>query len=135
MLTHMNARDPSRTPDPPRHAPERDWVRNFRYATSGIAYAWRNERNFRLEVVLAGFAIVAALLLRVDIIPVLLCCAVVLSLELMNTALEALVDLVSPTYHPLAKIAKDVAAGAVLISSITSVLIGAWLFIPALLRL
>ncbi len=139
MLCGMNARDPSRKDppfiDPPRHAPQRDWIKNFRYAASGIAYAWRNERNFRLEIALASAAIIAALLLRVDLIPVLLCCALVLSLELMNTALEAIVDLVSPTYHPLAKIAKDVAAGAVLISSVTSLLIGAWLFIPALLRL
>jgi diacylglycerol kinase (ATP) len=131
----MSTRDSSRTPDPPRHAPERDWIRNFRYAASGIAYAWRNERNFRVEVVLAVIAVIAALALGIDLIPILLCCAMVLSLELINTALEALVDLVSPTYHPLAKIAKDVAAGAVLVSSIVSLLIGAWLFIPALLRL
>lgn len=129
----MNPRDFSRLPDPPRHAPKRDWVQNFLYATNGIAYAWRTERNFRLEVYISNLAVGLALLLGVNLVPVLLCCASVLSLELLNTALEAIVDLVSPTYHPLAKIAKDVAAGAVLLSSGMSLLIGLYLFIPAII--
>jgi diacylglycerol kinase (ATP) len=124
----------NRSTDPPRHAPRRDWVKNFLYAAHGIAYAWRNERNFRLEVVLGGSAIFAAMLLRADVVPVLLCCALVLSLELMNTALEAIVDLVSPTFHPLARIAKDVAAGAVLISSVLSFVVGVAVFLPAVSR-
>ena len=109
----MIPRDFSRPTDPPRHAPKRDWIKNFLYASNGIAYAWRTERNFKLEVYISSVAVVLALLLGVNLVPVLLCCALVLSLELLNTALEAIVDLVSPTYHPLAKIAKDVAAGAV----------------------
>lgn len=129
----MNPRNPSRPSDPPRHAPKRDWVKNFLYATHGIDYAWRTERNFRLEVYISSLAIVLALFLRVNLVPVLLCCGLVMSLELLNTALEAIVDLVSPTYHPLAKITKDVAAGAVLLSSGMSLLIGLYLFIPALI--
>jgi diacylglycerol kinase (ATP) len=123
-----------RPPDPPRHAPQRDWVKNFLYATNGLAYAWRTERNFRLEVVVSAVVIVAALWLHVDVVPIVLCCALVMSLELMNTALEAVVDLVSPTYHPLAKIAKDTAAGAVLLSSLFSLAVGLWVFIPVLWR-
>ncbi len=119
--------------DPPRHAPQRDWVKNFLYATSGIAYAWRTEHNFRLEVGISSLVTALALLLGVNLVPVLFCCALVLSLELVNTALEAIVDLVSPTYHPLAKIAKDTAAGAVLLSSIASLLIGLYLFVPAII--
>jgi diacylglycerol kinase (ATP) len=129
----MIPRDVSRTADPPRHAPKRDWIKNFLYATSGIAYAWRTERNFRLEVYISSLAIVLALLLGVNLVPVLICCSLVMSLELLNTALEAVVDLVSPTYHPLAKIAKDVAAGAVLLSACISLLIGLYLFIPVLI--
>jgi diacylglycerol kinase (ATP) len=121
--------------DPPRHAPRRDWVKNFSYAAHGIAYAWRNERNFRLEVALGGAAIALAVALRADLVPILLCCALVLSLELMNTALEAIVDLVSPTFHPLARIAKDVAAGAVLISSALSLAVGVAVFAPVVSRL
>ncbi|MFN3267006.1 MAG: diacylglycerol kinase [Deinococcales bacterium] len=121
-------------PDPPRHAPPRNWVKNFLYATAGIAYVWRTERNFRLEVVVSVVVIGAALLLRMDVVPIVFCCVMVMSLELINTALEAVVDLVSPTYHPLAKIAKDVAAAAVLISSLGSLFVGLWLFLPVLWR-
>jgi diacylglycerol kinase (ATP) len=131
----MTPRASSRLPDPPRHAPQRDWVKNFLYAVAGIAYAWRSERNFRLEVMVSVVVIVLALVLGVNLVPVLMCCALVMSLELINTALEAIVDLVSPTFHPLAKIAKDVAAGAVLISGLTSLAIGLYLFIPAVLQL
>ena len=67
--------------------------------------------------------------------PVLLCCALVLSLELVNTALEALSDLISPEWHPLAKLAKDAAAGAVLVGSVVSVVVGAAVFGPPLYRL
>jgi diacylglycerol kinase (ATP) len=110
-------------------------VKNIGYAASGIAYAWRRERNFRLEVMLGVAALILGLMIRVDVVPVLLCAGLVLSLELMNTALEAIVDLVSPTYHPLARIAKDVAAGAVLVSSLVSLLVGAAVFLPAILKL
>jgi diacylglycerol kinase (ATP) len=124
----------NRSTDPPRHAPRRDWVKNLIYAARGIAYAWRNERNFRLEVCLGAVALGLAVLLGAEVVPVLLCCALVLSLELMNTALEAIVDLVSPTFHPLARIAKDVAAGAVLVSSAVSLIVGVSVFYPVVLR-
>jgi diacylglycerol kinase (ATP) len=108
-----------------RHAPRRDWLKSIRYALQGLSYAWRTERNFRLEVLLASVALTVTRLLNADLVPVLLCCALVLSLELVNTALEALVDLVSPTFHPLARVVKDVAAGAVLIAGLLSVAVGA----------
>ncbi len=120
--------------DPPRHAPQRDWIKNVRYAAQGLRYAWRTEANFRLEVLLACVALTITLLLGADLVPVLLCCALVLSLELVNTALEALVDLVSPTFHPLARVAKDVAAGAVLIASLLSLAVGATVWWRAWLR-
>jgi len=70
----------------------------------------------------------------VDLVPVLLLVALVLGLELGNTALEAVVDLASPNFHPLAKAAKDVAAAGVLVVSVIAVLIGLLLFVPPLLR-
>ena len=120
--------------DPPRHAPQRDWLKNVRYAAQGVRYAWRCEPNFRLEVLLASVALTVTLLLNADLVPVLLCCLLVLSLELVNTALEALVDLVSPTFHPLARVVKDVAAGAVLIASLLSVAVGVTVWWRALMR-
>lgn len=80
-------------------------------------------------------ATVLAAALRVPLAPIVLCCALVLSLELVNTALEAVVDLVSPQFHPLAKVAKDAAAAAVLVASVGALGVGAVLLGPALWRL
>ncbi|MDM7324796.1 MAG: diacylglycerol kinase [Thermus sp.] len=107
--------------------------RSFGYAWEGLVYAWRVQRNFRLEVYLGLLALLLALWLGVSPAPVLLISALVLSLELLNTALEALADAVSPVYHPLVKRAKDTAAAAVLLASVTALLLGLYLFLPPLL--
>ncbi len=121
--------------DPPRHTLTHPWNATFRYAFEGLRYTWRTQRNFRVETMVGACAVALCLVLRVNPASVLLCCALVLSLEMVNTAFEAVVDLAAPTYHPLAKIAKDVAAGAVLVASIISVLVGLVVLGPALLRL
>lgn len=108
-------------------------ARSFLYALEGLAYAWRVQRNFRLQAHLGLLALLMALWLGVDPVPVLLLIALVLSLELLNTALEALADLASPVYHPLAKRAKDTAAAAVLLASLLALLVGLYLFLPPLL--
>ncbi len=118
----------------PRHTSQRSWWRSFVYAWAGIAYAWRTQRNFRVEIVIGALAIMLGILLGVNLASILVMIALVLTLEMVNTALEALVDLSSPTYHPLAKIAKDVAAGAVLMASCISVLVGIAVLLEPLLR-
>jgi diacylglycerol kinase (ATP) len=118
----------------PRHTSQRSWWRSFVYAWAGITYAWRTQRNFRVEVVIGALAITLGILLGVNLASILVMIALVLTLEMVNTALEALVDLSSPTYHPLAKIAKDVAAGAVLMASCISVLVGIAVLLKPLLR-
>ena len=118
----------------PRHTSQRSWWRSFVYAFAGIAYAWRTQRNFRVEVVIGALAVTLGMLLSVNLASILVMIALVLTLEMVNTALEALVDLSSPTYHPLAKIAKDVAAGAVLMASCISVLVGIAVLLEPLLR-
>jgi len=85
-----------------------------------------------VEVALGLLALGLGLWLGVDLVPILLVAALVLSLELVNTALEALTDLVSPVYHPLAKRAKDTAAAAVFLASLFALGLGAYLFLPAL---
>lgn len=111
----------------------RRWLRSARFAVAGIRHGWATQRNFRIEVVLGAVAILTALWLRAPLAPVLLACGLVLGLELMNTALEALVDLVSPEPHPLARVAKDAAAGAVLLACAFAVLVGAAVLLPPLL--
>ena len=106
----------------------------FVYALEGLVLAWQRERNFRIEVAMGAAALAAAFWLGVDPLPVVLVSALVLGLELINTALEAVVDLVTPEHHPLAKRAKDTAAAAVLVAALASVFVGVWLFLPALLR-
>ena len=111
--------------------------RSFGFAWAGVARTWRTEQNFRVEVAAGVLALMLALLLRADLVPIVLCCLVVLSLETMNSALEVTLNLVSPEFHPLAKRAKDAAAGAVLLASVGSIVVGllvlgpplwAWLF-------
>ena len=118
----------------PRHTSQRSWWRSFVYAWAGIAYAWRTQRNFRVEIVIGALAIMLGMVVGVNLASILVMIALVLTLEMVNTALEALVDLSSPTYHPLAKIAKDVAAGAVLMASCISVLVGIAVLLEPLLR-
>lgn len=110
-------------------------ARAFSYAFEGVAWALREQQNLRIELALGALALVAALLLRAPLAPVLLAAGLVLSLELVNTALEALIDLVSPAHHELAKRAKDCAAAAVLLAALTAALVGVVTLGPPLLHL
>ncbi len=106
----------------------------FRVAFAGIAAVWRSEGNFRIQVVVGSLALLTGILLQVDVIPILLVSALVLSLELINSALEAALDLLYPEPHPLVKRAKDAAAGAVLLAALVSVVVGLWVLGPPLWR-
>ena len=110
----------------------RRWLTSAGFAWRGLGYAWRSQRNFRTEVVLGMLALGTALWLRVPLAPILLACGLVLGLELLNTALEAALDLLHPGRHPLVGAAKDAAAGAVLIASFAALLVGAWVLGPPL---
>jgi len=106
---------------------------SFGYAFQGIAYAWSTQRHLRVHAVLATLAVLLGAGLRIGPTEWAVLCltiAVVFALELLNTVVEAVVDLASPDYHPLAKVAKDVAAGAVLVAAGGGVAVGAFLFVP-----
>lgn len=112
-------------------------IRSFGYALQGIQYAARG-RNFRLQVLLGLLAAAAGWLLRIsasDWLLLILTSLAVLTMETINTAIEAVVDLASPQIHPLAKVAKDTSAGAVLLVSLAAVVVGIWIFLPRLLAL
>lgn len=109
--------------------------RAFLHAAHGIAHAWRTQRNFRIQVVIALVAVGVLAFLRAHLVYltiVALTIALVLGLELLNTALEALVDLASPERHPLAKAAKDAAAAAVLVAAGGAVVVGILALVAAL---
>jgi len=112
-------------------------LRNFGFAFEGLKTAFVNGRNFRIQVFVGLAAVFLGFILRLDPfewLDLTLVIASVLILELMNTAIEAIVDIVSPEIQPKAKIAKDVAAASVLVASIASVFIGAFLFLPKILN-
>lgn len=106
--------------------------RSFGFALRGIKQTWRTEQNFRVEVIIGVLALVLGVFLRVNLVPIILCCLVVLSLEIVNSALEATLDLLSPEPHPLVKRAKDASAGAVLLAAIGSVVVGLLVLGPPL---
>lgn len=112
---------------------------SFQYAWAGIRYAFASQRNFRIHTVLALFAIGLGIFLQVtatEMAIVTLTSALVMVLELLNTALESVVDLtVKQSYHELAKIAKDCAAGAVLIAALASLGVAIFIFLPPLGKL
>jgi len=93
-------------------------------ALRGIRVAWTTSRNLRIEGVIALLALSASLLLSVSPTPILTCIALVMSLEIVNSAIERSLDLSSPDTHPLARDAKDMAAGAVLLAALLSVAVG-----------
>jgi diacylglycerol kinase len=104
-------------------------------AISGIAHAWRTQRNLRVQVVCGIIAIAVFAALHVSLVAlsvIALVITLVLALEVLNTAVEALVDLISPQIHPLAKAAKDAAAGAVLVAALGSLAVGAIVAVAAL---
>ncbi len=104
---------------------------SFNYAIEGIIYALRTQRNMRLHMMAATGALVAAVLFQItrfELIALLLTITLVLIAELANTALEAAVDVTVERYDPMAKTAKDVAAGAVLVSSLNAVAVGYLVF-------
>ncbi|MDQ2871686.1 MAG: diacylglycerol kinase [Candidatus Eremiobacteraeota bacterium] len=100
---------------------------SFHYAFQGILYAAKTQPNMRVHLVIAALVLLATLLLHVErayVVAIIVVIVLVLSLELLNTAIESVVDLLTVVHHPLAKTAKDAAAGAVLIATIGAVVVG-----------
>lgn len=110
-------------------------MRPFRVACEGILHAIRTERNMRLHLLSAMLVFIFAIWLQPTKLETLILLGwviAVLSLELVNTAIERTVDLVTTDFHPLAKQAKDVAAGAVLVASIGAAMTAVVIFGPRL---
>jgi len=112
---------------------------SFKYAWAGIIYGFQTQRNFRIHLAVCALAISLSVFLGLEAVEVAIIAVtsgLVLTLELMNTAIESIVDLtVKQSYHELAKIAKDCAAGAVLVSALVAVLVASTLLLPPLATL
>ena len=104
----------------------RSLIWSFNYAIEGVVYALRTQRNMRLHVASAALALVVSLVLdvgRMGLVAIIFAISLVFVAELINTAIEATVDLAVDSYDPIAKIAKDVSAGAVLVAATNAVVI------------
>ena len=111
---------------------------SVKHAMDGIDYTMSHEKNFTIELVFAIMVCLASIYFKISIIEwaiLLITIAIVLALEIMNTAIERCVDLVPKEYEELAKIAKDTSAGAVFVMSLFSVAIGICIFFPKIINL
>ncbi|WP_293946099.1 MULTISPECIES: diacylglycerol kinase family protein [unclassified Sphingobacterium] len=113
-------------------------IRSFSYAFNGLKIVWQEEHNFRVHLVAAILAIMLSYLLRIshyEWLAVIFAIGFVLVCELLNTAVEHLADFVCQEKNPGIKRIKDIAAAAVVLSSLTALLIGLIIFIPRILLL
>ena len=110
---------------------------SLQHALHGVNTIWRREPNFRIEVFCGLLVLVASYSLgiaRFEWIVVLFLIFAVLLCEIANSVMEAVIDLLSPRYHTLAKQIKDMMAAATLLMSVASVIIGVWVFVPYLVK-
>lgn len=112
-------------------------IRSFSHAIKGILFTLRSERNFQVEVMVAGVVFFLMLLLplsRLEDIMLVVAVIAVLVLELINTAIERIMDILKPRVHPYARVVKDVMAGAVFIVSLGAFFLGVIIFLPYFFR-
>ena len=113
-------------------------IDSFKHAIDGLIYAFKDTRNLWVDVAVAVVVVTMGFIFKISLIEfciLLLCISLVISFELINTAVEEAVNLAMPSLHPIAKISKDVSAGAVLFSAIISFIIGLIIFIPKIIDL
>ena len=111
----------------------KSWLESANVAVEGILYAAKTQRHVRWHFISAAMVVLIGLFLdlgRMEFIALTLAVVLVLVAEILNTAIEAAVDLFAEGYHPLAKIAKDTAAGAVFVSSVGAVILGYFILYP-----
>ena len=108
--------------------------KSFKYAFSGISYVLKTSRNFKIQLIFAVTSLIIGFLLQISLSNYVILIATiksVLILEILNTSIESIVDLVvKKEFSSLAKISKDTSAGAVLLASINSVIIAVYIFVP-----
>ena len=111
-------------------------IKSFKYAFEGIFTGIKEEQNMKIHIVIMILVIIFGVILKISKIEWIICIilfGLVISMELINTAIENTVDLITKEKNEKAKIAKDVAAGAVLVSAIASAIIGLIIFVPKIM--
>lgn len=114
------------------------FIKAFGYSFDGLKYAYKYEQSMAIHFFVAATVVIAGIVVGLSLIEwlfVLMLMGFVMATELVNTSLEAVVDLISPEFHPLAKIAKDTASAAVLVFSSVAFVAGLILFVPKFINL
>ncbi len=112
-------------------------INSFKYAIEGIISSFKTERNMKIHVLAMIIVIALGLFFKLNKVEwcfIIIAIASVISAELFNTAIETVVDMVSPERNPKAKLAKDIAAGAVLVVAIGAAIIGFIIFGPQIIN-
>ena len=111
-------------------------IKSFKYAIEGIIYAFKYEQNIIIHTLVMFLVILLGIILKINIFEWLICLilfGLVIATEMINTSIEAAVDLACDKKHPLAKIAKDTASGAVLVFALTASIAGLIIFLPKII--
>jgi diacylglycerol kinase len=112
-------------------------IKSFSNAIAGILQCLKEEKNMRIHAAVTLIVIIAGFFWGLDRFEwslIIIAIAMVWSAEVINTAVEKIVDLITPGYHPLARSAKNMAAGAVLLTTINAIIIGLIIFLPLILK-
>lgn len=108
-------------------------INSFKYAIEGFISSFKTERNMKIHIMAMILVIIAGFIFKLTKIEwciITIVIALVISAELINTAIETIVDMISPQKNPSAKLVKDISAGAVLVLAIGAVIVGLIIFIP-----
>lgn len=114
------------------------FIKSFGYSIEGLKYAYKYEQSMTIHFTMVIFVIAAGFFLKISLFEWLICfmlMGLVMATELINTSIEAVVDLTCPEIHPLAKIAKDTASAAVFVFSVVAAISGLIIFVPKIIAL
>ncbi len=114
------------------------FLNSIKYSLEGLSYGYRNEQSLILHGFCTILAVILGLIFHITFwewAVIIISLVIVLAVELLNTAIEATVDLITKEIHPLAKIAKDCGSAAAFVSSLVAVIIGLFVFVPYIIKL
>ena len=114
------------------------FFKSFGYALDGLVYAFKYEQNMLVHILATITVVILGIVLEISPVEWLICFLIiglVIATELINTSIEAVVDLTCPETNPLAKVAKDTAAAAVMVFAIVAILLGVFIFLPKIIAL
>lgn len=113
-------------------------IKSFSYALDGLKYAFKFEQNLTVHILATIIVIIMGVMFNISLAEWAICVlaiGLVIATELINTSIEATIDLITPEYNKLAKIAKDTAASAVLVFALTAIILGLIIFLPKIINL